>query len=236
MNRLYCYYRDIFSKKIEISENNLLHNPPKFYEIKENFGLLIKYEEMITKYKEEKKSILISKSRMFFTDEKMKNVQKINIIGKNNSYLEFDNKTLEENKINFTPPKNEKLHVKKLFSNTSAIKKKNDNILKNIQETKRKNNEKIKEEIYFIETKLKPFEEEYKFNTYVKSIKSSYDSKSFIYKTVNSIICLLILILLILNIYFSVQKIRNYFREDRFESPIEFIVSEESERERIIFS
>lgn len=131
------------------------------------------------------------------------------------------------------------MNVSKLFTSDKSRKKNHNNdIINSFKEIKIKSIQSLKEDLFSIDTKLLPIEEEFKLNRFTKHIKSNFDTKCFYVKLLNAILLALLLILLFLNIkkFLDMNDFSLSFISDNFSSPIESILPEEHERERIIFN
>jgi hypothetical protein len=123
------------------------------------------------------------------------------------------------------------LNVENLFSSTQASsKKKNDTMTNITRATNVKPIETLKENIYSIDIKLIPIEEEFRHKTIPKKIVSTFEFNAFGVNLLNGLMFGLILIFLFLNVYKLTQKDFFSFRWNNYNSPIESILPDEIEK------
>ena len=135
----------------------------------------------------------------------------------------------------YTSNNKEKLNFPKIFFDNDT-KKKNKELIKDIEDNKLRSLEGIREEILNTDMKLKPIEDEYKFNTFTNSIKNSFMSKMYSWNILNIILRILILLVICFNFNGIYKKCRIFssgILPNDFESPIISILPEEIDKVRL---
>jgi hypothetical protein len=123
-----------------------------------------------------------------------------------------------------------------LFSTDAQSKKKNENYIKSMKGVKIKSIEALKEDLISVETKLKPIEEEFRDYRFAKNLKTVFESKYYLVNLINVLVFALILIFISLNLYKFIQMNDISFTSNVYISPIESILPEGHEKERIILT
>jgi hypothetical protein len=94
----------------------------------------------------------------------------------------------------------------------------------------------LKEDLFSVDNKLQPIEEEFREYKFAKNLKTVCESKSYYVNFINVLVFAFIIIFVSLNLYKFFQRNDFSFTTHEYISPIESILPEGQEKERIILT